>query len=689
MMTIATATHVWSGLDATGTAARRHVPYRLPMRLLEVTVQLFRNFVEPQTVAIEDDVTCLVGKNESGKTTLLKALHRLNPANGTDRHFDLTTEYPRWRLASDRRTNKAIAEVRPVTGRFELDDADLDALGSVLGTRPPNGTQCVASRDYDNALSLTLTVPVASRVGAAAEAADVAPEDLATLMAETDIQQVAALARQQAKELKPEPDTLLRSKALTAFVSALNKLAVFDENGELDDETYALLESRLPSFFYFAEYQNLPGECDLHELASNIAAGTELSASDETVVALLAYAGNEPKDFLDEDYDSRKAELQSTSGDLSRRAFEYWRQNTDLTVIFDTDMVKVGQHPGGGPIMNRYLKIELRDARHGDVETNFATRSSGFQWFFSFFAAFSAYQESDTPVLVLLDEPGTRLHGEAQKDFVRFIREELGAAQQTLYTTHSQHMVDPTRYEKLRAVHDSATREDHAKGVIVAPIDLSSDPDTVLPVESALGYSISQHLFIGSGHHLAVEGSSDFVYLQRMTELFLERGTQDGLDPRLAIIPVGSAGNMPAFVALLGRRLMVSALIDGNRTDAKAAKVLAAANANGVPESAVVTCADAASDLPRNADIEDLFAAEDYLRLYNWAFGSALTVDQLPPTQEPLLRRLQQAVGDFDHARPAHALTRQREEFFSTVTTETTDRFRSLFALLNATLVDT
>jgi ABC-type cobalamin/Fe3+-siderophores transport system ATPase subunit len=35
-------------------------------------------------MTVERDVTCLIGKNESGKTTVLKALHRLNPANNRD-----------------------------------------------------------------------------------------------------------------------------------------------------------------------------------------------------------------------------------------------------------------------------------------------------------------------------------------------------------------------------------------------------------------------------------------------------------------------------------------------------------------------------------------------------------------------------------------------------------------------------
>ncbi len=269
---------------------------------------------------------------------------------------------------------------------------------------------------------------------------------------------------------------------------------------------------------------------------------------------------------------------------------------------------------------------------------------------------------------------------------MRFIFDELGASKQTLYTTHSQHMVDPTRYEKLRAVHDRATRKNPDLGVVVTPANLSADRSTILPIESALGYSVSQHLFLGSGHHLAVEGSSDFVYLQRLTEQLVSLG-RTGLDPRLAIIPVGGADNMPAFVALLGRRLQVSALVDGDRTSNKVNRIKAAAKSNGVKESAIITCAEAAADLPTNADIEDLFAPADYLRIYNWTHDTSWSEADLPQTTEPILRKLAVLNGDdFDHALPAHELTQRRTEFFDEASPETLDRFEALFKLLNGTL---
>lgn len=656
------------------------------MRLEAVTVQRYRNFVEPQRVEIEPDVTCMVGKNESGKTTILKALHRLKPANGSDVKFDLTTEYPRWRLARDRRTDSDLAATEPIQAEFSLTPEERDELGTIFGLRLPEATRCHASRSYNNEHDIWLTCTVAEVAHAAADEAGLDQAELTALGQATVLSDLVASARTLAKDHR-ESGERTRAKSVTTFAETLEKYQGLTDGEIPESEQAAALWERLPSFFYFSDYDTLPGETNLTELASKISAAADLSAQERTVVSLLQHAGEAPGDFLDEDYASRKAELQAASIDLSRQVFKYWKQNLDLSVVFDTDNRLVAQ-PNGTPVANRYLRIELADGRHGDVQTNFDTRSNGFQWFFSFFAAFSEYQDSDENVIVLLDEPGTSLHGDAQREFVDYIFNELGASKQTIYTTHSQHMIDPARYEKIRAVHDRATREDPDQGVRVTLANLSADRATILPLESALGYSVSQHLFLGSGQHLALEGSSDFVYLLRMTEHSTANGLP-GLDPRLSMISVGGADNMPAFVALLGRRLKVSALIDGARTQARLTRIKAAARNNGVPESAIVLCSDVAG-MPTNADIEDLFAVSDYLRLYNWAFNANVSPADLAATNEPILKKLIdfRSGGDFDHALPAHQVTNRRDEFFSSINEATEKNFAELFRLLNATVQD-
>lgn len=141
---------------------------------------------------------------------------------------------------------------------------------------------------------------------------------------------------------------------------------------------------------------------------------------------------------------------------------------------------------------------------------------------------------------------------------------------------------------------------------------------------------------------------------------------------------------MPAFVALLGRRLKVSALVDGDRTNAKLARIKAAAQHNGVDESRIVVCSDVTGTT--NADIEDLFDPDDYLRLYNWAFAANVKASDLADTSQPVIKRITDLKGEFNHALPAHALTDRREEFFASIKPKTIEQFKALFTAVNATM---
>lgn len=144
---------------------------------------------------------------------------------------------------------------------------------------------------------------------------------------------------------------------------------------------------------------------------------------------------------------------------------------------------------------------------------------------------------------------------------------------------------------------------------------------------------------------------------------------------------------MPAFVALLGRRLRVSALMDGAKTSSRMSRIKSAAKDNGVPESSIVAVSQV-DGLPSNGDIEDLFTVTDYLRLYNWAFDTNLAPADLNDTQEPILKRLIDYRGsDFDHALPAHKLTERREDFVGSIEAQTVELFEALFAILNATVL--
>ena len=651
------------------------------MRLKSVHIQRFRNFVDRQDIDVEQDVTCFVGKNESGKTTILQALHRLNPANLRDTRFDLTTEYPRWRMSRDRRAED-LGRFRPVEAVFTLTDYDIEACSRFLPARPPAGTICTCAKSYDNIGYLGLMCDRDQVFRAAAAAAGVNPEDTERLVQAAGREAAGAIARDAAHAFR-EQGELDRSKSLATFPAILDSYGYLLGEG-LSPEHRMGLARLLPKFFYFSEYELLPGQRDLHLLAEKAIAGAALEPADESVMALLAYANARPRDFLGDNYDQRKAELQASALDLTRKVFTYWTQNNDLEVDFDTELEEVATTPDGAPVLHRILKVLMRDNRHGGIVTNFETRSAGFRWFFSFLAAFSRYRDSRDAVIVLLDEPATSLHGEAQQDFLRFILGELGLSQQVLYTTHSAYMVDPSRYEKIRAVEDMATRSNPDLGVEVRRVAMTRDHDTLLPLRAALGFSISEQLFLGAGRYLVVEGGAEAVYLQRMSA-HLEGLGRRHLDARFRLLPVGTTANMPPFVSVNGNNLDVTLLLNGDRSSHDAQRLLELAAEGRIRREDVVVVADAGTQVAKPG-LEDLFSPTDYVRLYDFAFERRLDMGALPRDPDRIVNRVSAVHGPFDRDMPAQALTVHVDEFFRSVEEETLNRFERLFELLNATL---
>ena len=62
------------------------------MRLIEASVRRYRSIEEATSFRVEADVTCLVGKNESGKTATLQALYKSRPIATSK--FDDGLDYP-------------------------------------------------------------------------------------------------------------------------------------------------------------------------------------------------------------------------------------------------------------------------------------------------------------------------------------------------------------------------------------------------------------------------------------------------------------------------------------------------------------------------------------------------------------------------------------------------------------------
>ena len=67
------------------------------IKLKKVEINKYKSFLEEQEIDIEDGVTRVVGKNESGKTALLEAMAKFNYFDSDDDSFNFnsTNDYPR------------------------------------------------------------------------------------------------------------------------------------------------------------------------------------------------------------------------------------------------------------------------------------------------------------------------------------------------------------------------------------------------------------------------------------------------------------------------------------------------------------------------------------------------------------------------------------------------------------------
>jgi AAA ATPase domain len=115
------------------------------MRLTQVTATNYRCITDSGPVDIAD-VTCLVGKNESGKTAFLQALRRLNPVEGIGTYDDVM-EYPakgfaRYKKVRDKQPATVIRAV------LEFTDDELATIEERFGTGVLRSREFTVTKRY-------------------------------------------------------------------------------------------------------------------------------------------------------------------------------------------------------------------------------------------------------------------------------------------------------------------------------------------------------------------------------------------------------------------------------------------------------------------------------------------------------------------------------------------------------------
>jgi ABC-type iron transport system FetAB ATPase subunit len=136
------------------------------MKLTSVHIREYKS-IQDSTPFEVGDVTCLVGKNEAGKTAVLEALNRLNPLVGT-KAFDVTEDYPRAKVEEyqqqieQKKRNGHLAWLSDLLAEGEGFEPPVPFQAQRF-SRPPVSTTHASLRMDDQAAILHIMTP--ARVG--------------------------------------------------------------------------------------------------------------------------------------------------------------------------------------------------------------------------------------------------------------------------------------------------------------------------------------------------------------------------------------------------------------------------------------------------------------------------------------------------------------------------------------------
>jgi predicted ATP-dependent endonuclease of OLD family len=634
------------------------------MRLNEFRVQNYKTITDTGWVKVRPDVSCFLGKNESGKSAVMQAIWKFKNARGEG--YDFLYDYPKERYSKDRGTDPIVTSLR-----FGLEQTEHDAL---VAARLPVPEALEVSTTYAGKRSYSLELP-ASPVAIPPIILELqqalsghATEDSVEVLLDQARREVlplsmgnqdAAVVRDAARKLKlvlPQIAVVLGERQ-SKFVAAVEALSAI----RLPQETRALveqwIEAHLPTFIYFDDYGRLETRINLQTFLAQRSA-TPVEPRVRTQMALFEWTHlnpeelqrlglpiqpNETQEQVQRRKDERSSLTESASYNLTGEWMDWWdqRQHT-LNIEADGDDLVLRVSDNQNP-----WKIPFHE------------RSKGFQWFFSFYLTFLVESEkAHAGAILLLDEPGLHLHIRAQQKLLGFFQ-RISEKNQTIYSSHSPFMVDPLHLDNVRTVY---LKKPEGSERVYTHVSLGTEPegdrDTLLPLQAALGYEIAQTLFIGK-RVLIVEGITDYCILQGLKMIFLEAG-KTLLTDDIIILFAGGTSHMVPLVSLFAqpgatdRQLVV--LLDGDKAGLEKGGQLRRELLPGGKAVALISDADMLG-VPQT-QVEDVIDRDELLAAVKKLKGSFNTPAKESSLNVPFMQQLytENGWGDFTHERKVECL---------------------------------
>jgi predicted ATP-dependent endonuclease of OLD family len=467
------------------------------MKLVAIEITGFRRFAESVTVRLTESVIAIVGPNEAGKTSLLRAIASLN-AEGAFEARDKT---------------RRIAVEPKIIATYELSQEDRDALANADVPQADRVKKCRVIKQPDGKFSLELPgrsrdlVPrseLADRLAAIVDWPTIAnfgqnPEErkdrkarftaaIAALhsehevLAEAHIQRIGQISS-EISSIVSQPNAPANHKSDgMEFAKAIDVLIKMEHQWHPNKALPTIAQRKPKAIFFDEQSRELKPNYEIAKVAET----TPLGLRNLAHIAGL---------------DLQQLKKAGETGDIPLRTELLERANQQLSDLYSQSWVQsdvVPQfHVEGGSL---HLFVRTLDRGLCRIEE----RSDGLRWFVAL-VAFLTYQHQDRQLPILLvDEAETHLSYDAQASLMDVL-EHQRVAEKVIYTTHSAGCLPSDLGTGIRAVQElHGERSTIHNGFWKTGIGLS-------PVYLAMGFA--PLAFTAARNELIGEGPCECILL--------------------------------------------------------------------------------------------------------------------------------------------------------------------------------
>lgn len=563
------------------------------IKLTKIKIKEYKSIYETE-LDINDRIIVIAGKNESGKTNILKALRdgiqdkfdddckplgldRTNPT--LEMEFEFAGEYLNKIYSKKIFKNKEIYTLNIIRSMNVIDKVSGSLIEEIkeyinkeIAKIVENNSEII--NDFSN---LKSDIYFEGVDGKQYVIEYITFYFVNQLFYNGDKEDLPFVADLQSKIEEDADGNQIEFENIEKLVKIIEEK--FKEQKEFIDDINN--KNIFSDFVYFSSFDDmLPDEIDYLELEKE-----EYRKNNKGFINLLNYLNISVEEFvkrMNEDVRNVQNYLRNLSTKMTGNFSDIYTQET----------IELSLQKDGSKIV-----INIFDKNDKDYSKKPSQRSQGFQWFLAFYLVLNSKKCKDNTIL-LIDEPGLFLHAKAQEDILNYFETKI--YNQIIYTTHSPFLIDVNNMHRVRLAINN--RDDNNGTKIINKYYAVSDFDTITPLITAIGYNIAKNpLEFGHGLNIITEGITDRYYLLSFMKLLNIE------DTNIHIIPSKGVSQIHYLVSIaLGWGIDFKILMDNDKAAKDAKKELKKTILQYEENELIVSVSDQS-----NSTIETLFENND------------------------------------------------------------------------------